>query len=47
VFGERSAELADFDTINMQVLDRQRVFLERLENFPLKILPGTSNKDRR
>jgi len=36
VFGERPAELADVDTINMQVLDRQRVFLERLDNFPLK-----------
>lgn len=28
--------MADVETINMQVLDRQRVFLERLENFPLK-----------
>lgn len=36
VFGERPAELADVDTINMQVMDRRRVFLERLENFPLK-----------
>lgn len=36
IFGERPAELADVETINMQVLDRRRVFLERLENFPLK-----------
>ena len=36
MFGERPEEFDDVETINMQVLERRRVFLERLENFPLK-----------
>ena len=36
VFGERPKEFEGVETINQQVLDKRRVYLERLENFPLK-----------
>ena len=36
VFGELRKELIDAETITMQVLDKRRVYLERLENQPLK-----------
>lgn len=34
--GERPAELADVETIDQKILEKHRVYLSRLESFPLK-----------